>query len=79
MNKMLVAIFDSETAADAGLKALRKLDGTGDITLYATGVMVKDAKGKITALSRRPSVFLSLARSAWSPKLKRNGSFRSIL
>ena len=48
MNKMLVAIFDNETPADAGLQALRKLHAEGDITLYATGVMVKDAAGKIS-------------------------------
>ena len=48
MNKMLVAIFDNETAADVGLQALHKLHATGDITLYATGVMVKDAAGKVS-------------------------------
>ncbi len=48
MNKMLVAIFDNETAAEAGLQALRKLHAAGDITLYATGVMVKDATGRVS-------------------------------
>ena len=48
MNKMMVSIFDSETAADAGLQALRKLHANGDITLYAVGVLVKDAKGELT-------------------------------
>ena len=48
MNKMLVSIFDSEAAADAGLQALHKLHAGGDITLYATGVLVKDANGKVT-------------------------------
>jgi len=48
MNKMLVAIFANETAADAGLQALRKLHADGDITLYATGVLVKDAMGKVS-------------------------------
>jgi uncharacterized membrane protein len=48
MNKMLVSIFDNETAADAGLQALRKLHADGDITLYATGVLVKDAKGLVS-------------------------------
>ena len=46
MNKMLVAVFDNETAADAGLQALRKLHRSGDITLYASGLIAKDAKGK---------------------------------
>ncbi|MEP6823774.1 MAG: DUF1269 domain-containing protein [Ramlibacter sp.] len=47
MNKMLVAIFDTETAAEAGLQALRKLHGEGDITMYAAGVIVKDHEGKV--------------------------------
>ena len=48
MNKMLVAVFDNETSTEAGLQALRKLHAAGDITLYATGVMVKDAVGKVS-------------------------------
>ena len=48
MNKLLVAVFDSEKAADAGLNALRALHAAGDITLYATGVLAKDAKGLVS-------------------------------
>ena len=48
MNKLLIAVFDNETAADVGLKALRTLHATGDITLYATGVLAKDAKGVLS-------------------------------
>ncbi len=48
MNKMLIAIFDNETTAEAGLLALRRLHSSGDITLYATGVMVKDMKGQVS-------------------------------
>jgi len=48
MNKMLVAIFDTEVAAQAGLHALHKLHADGDITLYATGVMAKDAAGAVS-------------------------------
>ena len=48
MNKLLVAIFDNETAADAGLNALRTLHSAGDITLYATGVIARDAKGVVS-------------------------------
>jgi uncharacterized membrane protein len=46
MNKMLIAVFDTETAAEEGLQALRKLHTSGDISLYAAGVIAKDAKGK---------------------------------
>ncbi|MDP4076368.1 DUF1269 domain-containing protein [Acidovorax sp. A1169] len=48
MNKMLVSIFDSEMAAQSGLRALRKLHETGDITLYSTGVLLKDANGTVS-------------------------------
>jgi uncharacterized membrane protein len=51
MNKMLVAIFDTESAADAGLHALRRLHSEGDITLYATGVIAKDASGLVSVKS----------------------------
>jgi uncharacterized membrane protein len=47
MNKLLVAIFDNEPAADAGLNALRSLHAAGDITLYATGVLAKDGQSVI--------------------------------
>jgi len=48
MNKMLVAVFDNEKAADAGLQALRKLHGEGDITLYAAGVIARSDDGVIS-------------------------------
>lgn len=48
MNKLLVAVFDNETAADSGLNALRALHAAGDISLYATGVLVRDAKGVVS-------------------------------
>jgi len=48
MNKLLVAIFENETAADAGLKALQALHTAGDITLYATGVLARDAEGVVS-------------------------------
>jgi hypothetical protein len=48
MNKMLVVIFDNETAANAGLQALRKLHADGDITLYAAAVLGRDANGVLS-------------------------------
>ena len=51
MNKMLVAVFDNAKAADAGLHALRALHTEGDITLYATGILSKDAKGVVSVQS----------------------------
>jgi uncharacterized membrane protein len=48
MNKLLVVVFDNEAAAEAGQTALRTLHAAGDITLYATGVLVRDAHGAIS-------------------------------
>jgi uncharacterized membrane protein len=48
MNKMLVVVFANEPAADAGLQALRGLHAEGDITLYAAGVMARDAEGIVS-------------------------------
>ena len=47
MNKMLVAVFESETQAYAGLSALNELPREGSLTLYATGVISKGADGKV--------------------------------
>jgi uncharacterized membrane protein len=48
MNKMLVAVFDTEAAAFEGLSALKDLHREGDITLYATAVIAKDAAGTVS-------------------------------
>jgi uncharacterized membrane protein len=48
MNKMLVAVFDKDSAAFEGLSALRDLHREGDITLYASAVIVKDRAGKVS-------------------------------
>jgi uncharacterized membrane protein len=46
-NKILVSVFDSERAAFEGLTALKDLHRGGDITLYASTVIAKDASGKV--------------------------------
>jgi uncharacterized membrane protein len=47
MNKMLIAVFDTEAKAYEGLSALKGLHKNGDITLYATAVITKDQNGQI--------------------------------
>jgi uncharacterized membrane protein len=47
MNKMLIAVFETETKAYEGLSALKSLHDNGDITLYATAVIHKDQNGQI--------------------------------
>ncbi len=48
MNKILVSTFDSEMAAFGGLSALKDLHRDGDITLYASSVIAKDADGAVS-------------------------------
>lgn len=48
MNKLLLAVFQTETAAEAGQKALRALHTAGDITLYATGIIGRDINGVVS-------------------------------
>ena len=48
MNKMLVAVFNNETAAYQGLSALKDLHKDGDISLYATAVVAKDRLGAVS-------------------------------
>ena len=47
MNKMLIAVFETETKAYEGLRALKGLHNDGDISLYATAVINKDQNGQI--------------------------------
>lgn len=48
MNRMIVAVFNTEPAAYEGLQALKDLHRDGDITLYATAVLVKDVAGIVS-------------------------------
>lgn len=48
MNKILVAVFDSEKAAYEGVVALKDLHRNGDISLYASSVIAKDDAGAVT-------------------------------
>jgi uncharacterized membrane protein len=47
-NKILVSVFDTERTAFEGLTALKDLHRDGDITLYASTVIAKDASGTVT-------------------------------
>lgn len=47
MNKIIVAVFDTETDAYKGVDALKDLHSKGDITLYSSAVLVKDILGKV--------------------------------
>jgi len=48
MDRMLVVVFDSETSAYEGKKALMQLDGEGSISVYADAVLAKQADGTVT-------------------------------
>jgi uncharacterized membrane protein len=47
-NKVLVSVFDTERTAFEGLTALKDLHRDGDITLYASTVIVKDPSGTVS-------------------------------
>src|SRR5512136_1713438 len=47
MNKMIVTVFNEESRAYEGAKDLRELHAEGSLTLYATAVIAKDAKGVV--------------------------------
>jgi len=47
MDKMLVAVFDSETRAFEGSRALRELHDRGSLVTYAVAVIVKHADGLV--------------------------------
>ena len=48
MDKMIVTVFDGESSAYEGAKALKELHAEGSLTLYATAVIAKDSKGVVS-------------------------------
>jgi uncharacterized membrane protein len=48
MDKMIIVVFDSESKAYEGSKALKELNAEGNIILWAMGVIAKDSGGKMT-------------------------------
>jgi len=52
MERMLVVVFEDESEAYEGTKALRQLDLEGSITVYAHAVVVKNPDGAVIARER---------------------------
>jgi uncharacterized membrane protein len=48
MDKMIVTVFDDESSAYKGTKALKELHAEGSLTLYATAVIAKDSQGAVS-------------------------------
>ncbi|MBO0801075.1 MAG: DUF1269 domain-containing protein [Blastocatellia bacterium] len=48
MNKLIVVVFNNESKAYEGTKALRELHAEGNITFYAGAVIAKDSNGKVS-------------------------------
>lgn len=77
MDRMLVVVFDTETKAYEGQKALLELESDGSIVVYAYAVIAKNAEGNVTvrqsddpdpsAPSSEPRWEASLAFSAGRP------------
>jgi uncharacterized membrane protein len=55
MHKILISVFDDQTAAFEGVTALKELHGNGDITLYASTVVAKNENGTLAALQSSDS------------------------
>jgi len=51
---MLVAVFASETDAFKGIDALQHLNEAGDISIYATAILVKEPNGKVNVKQSAP-------------------------
>jgi uncharacterized membrane protein len=58
MNEMLVAVFDTEDAADKGLHALKDLHQEGSISLYAWALIAKNRDGAISVKQRSGESFV---------------------
>jgi uncharacterized membrane protein len=50
MEKMLVVVFDNESKAYEGSRALHELDAEGSITIHAESVLNKDSNGRVSAM-----------------------------
>ena len=61
MNQIVVAIFDTETAALQGMHVLGDLHQEGGISLYASAVLVKDKVGNITVVQQNMKAPLGTA------------------
>ncbi|HEV2304904.1 MAG TPA: DUF1269 domain-containing protein [Candidatus Acidoferrales bacterium] len=50
MEKILVVVFDNESKAYEGSRALHQLDAEGSITIHAESVLKKDSNGKVSTM-----------------------------
>ena len=50
VDRMLVVVFDTESNADEGRKALLRLENEGSIGVYASAVLAKNADGTVTVM-----------------------------
>jgi uncharacterized membrane protein len=55
MERMLIVVFDNESKAYDGYKALTELDSEGSISVHAQAVIEKDDKGKVTVRQKGDS------------------------
>ena len=50
MSKYIVSVFDNETAAYAGARALGHLDDEGSIAVYEAAILAKEDNGSVRVL-----------------------------
>src|SRR5262245_60581701 len=56
MDRDLVIVVPSETAANDALRALQRLDDEGSIELYSAAVVTKQSDGQLKILDRKDSL-----------------------
>ncbi len=66
---MLVAVFDNEAKSFEGLRSLKTLHENGDISLYDSAVVSKDANGKILLKTAQDSDPLGTATGLFTGSL----------
>ena len=74
MNQMVVAVFDSDSAAFEGLRELRNLHKEGGVSLYASAVIVKDKTGKVSVkqeADKGPAGYRDRTARWWSSRRPR--------
>ena len=65
MERLLAVVFNNETGAFEGLRAINQLDAEGSITAYAAQVVQKGADGKLSAKQTEGNFPLQTTKGLW--------------
>ena len=70
MDRMLVVVFDTESKAYEGKRALLDLDSDGSIVIYASAVVAKNADGTRRFFNRVVAMWPTQNGNSFSIKLE---------